>query len=114
MGDLKYGSDAISPFGQFMAFLFFGLPSLIGFFSFTSVTDSNTGNNFNRHLDDVIAHRNNMMNYSTPKEAYQIMKKTSHLDVMKSSPEFNNALKGFNATSGRESPSRVYKELMKK
>lgn len=116
MGDLssETGPYAISYFGQVMVFIFFGLPSLIGFFSWLSGGSSSSENSASNHLDNVIAHRDMMMRHSSPKDSYEIMKKTAHLDVMKSNPKFNDAINGFNATTGITSPSKTYRELMKK
>jgi hypothetical protein len=55
-----------------------------------------------------------MMAHGSSEKAYKIMKKTSHLDVMKSSPEFKDAVIGFNATVGKDGPSKAYKDLMGK
>lgn len=94
----------------------FVIPSLLSFFSFLS-PEFEIGNRFNGALNSAIAHRNNMMYNTDPKSAYNIMKKTSHLDMMASNSDnsaFNNAKMGFNAEVGNDSPSSIYNNLMNK
>jgi hypothetical protein len=103
-------------FGQVAVFILLGVPALMGVFSFLTPEFDEAGNGLNNSLNSAIAHRNMMMNHADPKTAYNIMKKTSHLDMMannSNSSAFNNAKKGFNAESGIDSPSRVYENLMK-
>jgi hypothetical protein len=54
-----------------------------------------------------------MMRNGSSEDAYNIMKNTSHLDVMKSSPEFSDAIKGFNASVGKDGTTQIYNDLMK-
>ena len=113
MTDLGNGPQAISWVGQAAVFIFLGLPSLVGVFTWLSEGEDPKVNTIDGHLNSVISHRNNMMNHSSAKEAHQIMKKTAHLDMMKTGG-YSNAVMGFNATSGKNSPSKVYEELVDK
>lgn len=66
-------------------------------------------------LEDTIAHRNRMMSHKSDKEAFRILQKTSHLDVMnanKDNPMFNKTVQGFSAKAGNKNPASVYKEFM--
>jgi len=93
--------------------IFLGIPMLVSFASLMS-PEFNAGSEINRNIDSLIAHRNNMMRNTPSKEAYNIMKNTAHLDVMKSSSDFTDAVKGFNATVGKDGTSKIYNDLMNK
>ena len=92
--------------------VFLGVPFLISFASIMA-PEFDLGNNINRNLDSLFVHRNNMMRNSSAGDAYEIMKNTAHLDVMRSSPEFRDAVIGFDATVGKEGTSKIYNDLMK-
>ena len=91
--------------------VFICVPALWGFANFMAPI-GNVGDNIDGHLNDVLTHRNNMIANSSSKDAYNIMKKTAHLDVMKSSPVFRDAVIGFNATVAKDGPTEIYKDIM--
>lgn len=95
--------------------IFICIPTLVSFFSFLS-PKNNISSGFNNSIDSAIAHRNMMMNHSSPVEAYEIMKKTGHLDVIKSGSDsvFREAKMGFDATVGNNGPASIYNDLMNK
>ena len=114
MSEIKYKILEGQHFAQFLLFLFCGVPGFVSFFVFLSWFDMkpNPDSSLDSHLDSVISHRDNMMRNSTPQEAYNIMKNTSNLDMMKNNSAFTNAKIGFNAVEGRNTPSRVFNGLM--
>jgi hypothetical protein len=115
--EVKIASREMGIMGHLLSIIF-ALPVIIAFASFmsfekiegvTSVVDNS--------LQAALVHRNNMMANKSPKEAYQILKDTAHLDVMASNSgnsAFENAKLGFNATVGRHGPTKVYDDLTNK
>jgi hypothetical protein len=112
MGEIKYHILDGNLIGQLAVWILLGLPAFMGFVHMMAPTA--IGSNINDNLNGLISHRNNMMNHASSKEAYEIMKKTAHLDVISSRPEFKNAVMGFNATVGKDSTSKAYKDMMGK
>lgn len=111
MAELKYHVLEGNWFAQAAVWLLLGLPAFWGFASYMHDTSS-VGGGVNNGLDQLIAHRNNMMNHAAPKDAYKIAKKTSHLDLINSGSSYKNAVLGFNATVGKDGPSKAYKDIM--
>ena len=112
MSDIKHGVFEDNWYAQALVFIFFGAPALIGFFCFLGLSIGSS--DAMGSIDSVIAYRNQKMKHASPKEAYEIMKKTAHLDVVKSDPSFDNARAGFRNTTRNAGPSSVYKDLMDK
>lgn len=108
MNDIQYRIFKDDLLAQYFVFAFFGLPFLVAGFSIIGRYVGGSS------LDGVIHYRNQKMKYATPEKAYEIMKKTSHLDVIKSNPYFNNALVGFKNTNRNAGPTRVYEGLVNK
>lgn len=91
--------------------IFACVPILVSFVAFMS-PEFSVGSNINDNIDSVLNHRNNMMRNSSTKDAYNAMKKTAHLDVIKSSPGFRDAVIGFNASVGKDGPTDIYNDLV--
>jgi len=112
MGEVRRIVGDGSLMHSFLA-IFICIPALISFFSFIAPDDLEVGNDINGSLNSAIAHRNMMMSGASPKEAYNIMKKTGHLDMMNNGGSaFKNAKLGFDATVGNNGPASIYKDLM--
>lgn len=92
----------------------FGIPYIL---SVVRLFDS-SGSTANADiLDGTITHRNMMISHKDDKEAYEIFKKTAHLDVMKSEKDsgmFSKAVRGFKADVGNRAPHNIYKDFMDK
>ena len=83
-----------------------GIPYLVSFFAIFAHTAAHT-----RAIDEAIAHRNRIMSHKSDNEAFDIYKKTAALDVIKAnqgSPTFDQAVRGFNAEFGNDSPQGVF------
>lgn len=67
-----------------------------------------------KSLEDAIKFRNGQMNVSADKEASEILRKTSYLDMLNSndSDVFKKARRGFDATYGASSPTKAFRDLM--
>jgi hypothetical protein len=111
MGDIQYRIFEDNWYAQALIFIFFGLPALIGFFTFLGVQMGETPE---ESINSAIKYRNNRMKYAGSKEAYEIMKDTAHLDVISKDPAFRQALNGFHNTNRNAGPATVYKNLRDK
>ncbi len=105
--------------GHIGFYIIFGIPFFWSFISMFAMTSGSPrlGSKMNSTLDNAIAYRNGQMNVASPKEAAEILQKTSHLDAMKihgHMDSMKSAEQGFNAKYGSSSPSKVYKDIMKK
>ena len=96
---------------MFYHFIPFGIPTFVAFFRFMRGFVDPSGKST---LDNVIEHRNNVMSHVSASEASEILKKTSHLDLMKNNQHINafkNASKGFEAEVGTSSASKTLRKL---
>lgn len=109
---IKFHILADNDVAMFAVGILLGIPAFLGFAFFMAPIAP--GSNINENINSLISHRNNMMHQASPAKAYEIMKKTSHLDVITSSPEFKNAVLGFNATVGKDGPSKAYNDMVNK
>jgi hypothetical protein len=79
-------------------------------------TKSGVNNSNTSALDAAIKFRNGQMNVTTPQKAFEILKDTSSLDLMKANEGteiFEQAVQGFNAKYGAKPPQEVFKGLTK-
>lgn len=114
--DVRLAEKVVNEFGINSVWLVFGLglPYFISFFSMFAVTRKSSENTSS--LDKAIEYRNGQMSVKTDKEAFEIYKKTTLLDVMKANKDeyaYKQAIKGFNATSGNDTPQKVLRDYMK-
>ena len=106
------GSESL---GYNLFMIFIGLPFTISFFSMFSQGMSAPGSAVNTALDSVIEYRNGQMNITTPNKAYEIYKKTAHLDVIKANANSELGRKvseGFTAEMRNASPQEIYKKFV--
>lgn len=92
-----------------------GFPYFISFYSMFAGANTSTGG-LTSSLDRAIDYRNGQMSVKSDKDAFELYKKTANLDVMKAnqgSHAYSKAIKGFNATSGNDSPQKVLKDYLK-
>lgn len=120
---LIYGSLQVSEINNFLEghgistfvgfFVPFGIPCFLALGAmFGLVSPSSLSS-----IDQAIDYRNRQMGISTPKEAAEILQKTSTLDAMKVYGHMDvmkSANQGFNAKYGTSSPTTVFKDMVKK
>jgi len=112
---LGYDSIAYKLFLLFVEFPIFW--SFICCFADAKMASSHRAGTISSALDSAIAYRNGQMSNKTPQKAFDILRKTSNLDVMKANennPTFEQAIMGFNAKYGNSSPTKVFNEFTKK
>lgn len=94
----------------FCFWLPFGVPLLL---SLGSIFGSPVGANSSHN--DALNFRNGQMSISSDKEASEILKETSYLDMLNSnnSEVFEKAKRGFEAKYGAKPPTEVFNDMMK-
>jgi len=101
---------------SFLFGLFFVIPMVWAFFVTLGIcigSDDNGKTGFDRGLDGILYYRDQKMNHASPEKAYEIMKKTVHLDLMDKDPVFENAKIGFLNKYGNSGPGKIYEDFMK-
>ena len=112
---LGYNTTSYNLFLLFVGFPMFW--SFICCFASAKMTSNSRRGSLNSALDSAIEYRNGQMSVKTPQKAFDILKQTSSLDMMKANektPTFEQAIMGFNAKYGNASPTRIFDELTKK
>lgn len=110
----------VSEFVLFTFWIAFGWPMFWAFiccWSASKMASSGFIKSNSSALDKVIDFRNGQMSNKTAQDSFEILKKTSSLDLMKANdgnPTFAKALNGFNALHSNSTPQKVYKDLTSK
>jgi hypothetical protein len=112
---VKRELNGLGYFENLTFFIFFGIPYVLSFFSMFSQTTSGPGNSIDTTLDRAIAYRNGQMDISTPNKAYEIYRKTAHLDVIKANANSElggKVARGFVAEMRNAPPQEIYKKFV--
>lgn len=117
---LLYGTISVSEIKMFLGkndttfficyWLPFAVPMLL---SLGAIFGSSLGSK-SKSLEDAIIFRNGQMSKSSDKDASEILKKTTYLDMLQKndSDVFEKARRGFDATYGASSPTKAFRDLM--
>ena len=107
----------VNSWGHFFFWIGLGFPFLWSFSYIWAATKNGVNNSNTSALDAAIKFRNGQMNVTTPQKAFEILKDTSSLDLMKANEgnkTFESALQGFNSKYGTKPPPEVFKGLTNK